>query len=148
MGELNYQRCRFSAKFPDDLRFTRSHYWVREQSAGIWRVGLTPWAVRLLGDFVEYRFDVAPGTEVTLGQQIGSLEAFKALTDIYAVGTGTFQEANPVLAANLDVIAQDCYGNGWLYMLRGSMDPQLLDGRQYAILLDQTIDEIRGGATS
>lgn len=148
MGELNYLRCRFSAKFPDDLRFTRSHYWVRDQGSGLWRVGLTPWAVRLLGDFVEYHFHVAPGAEIELGQEIGSLEAFKALTDIYSVGTGTFQEANPLLAANLDVIAQDCYGNGWLYMLRGSMDPELLDAQGYAILLDQTIDEIRGGATS
>jgi glycine cleavage system H protein len=148
MGELNYLRCRFAAKFPDDLRYTRSHYWVREKNPGLWQVGLTPWAVRLLGDFVEYRFNVAPGAEVKLGQEIGSLEAFKALTDIFSVGTGTFQEANPLLTVNLDIIAQDCYGNGWLYMLKGSLDPELLDAQRYAVLLDQTIDEIRGSAAS
>jgi glycine cleavage system H protein len=148
MGELNYQRCRFSARLPDDVRFTRSHYWVREQSSGLWRVGLTPWAIRLLGDFVEQHFAVAPGAQVTLGQVIGWLEAFKALTDLYAVGTGTFEGGNPILAKELDAMAEDCYGNGWLYLIKGVLDPELLDAQGYAALLDQTIDEIRGGAAS
>jgi glycine cleavage system H protein len=143
MGELNYQRCRFSTALPEELRYTPSHYWLREQSPGIWQVGLTPWAIRLLGDFVECQFDAAPGAQVKLGQSLGWLEGFKALTDIDSVGDGVFQGANPILVTNLDVIAQDAYGNGWLYVLRGTVDSGLLEARRYAVLLDQTIDELR-----
>ena len=146
MGVLNYQRCRFCTTLPEDLRYTPNHYWLREQSPGVWQVGLTPWAIRLIGDSVEYHFDVVSGDLIKLGQPIGWLEGFKALSDIDSIGNGVFQGENPILVTNLDAIGQDTYGSGWLYVLRGTVDSGLLDARKYAGLLDQTIDEIRDGA--
>jgi glycine cleavage system H protein len=142
--ELRYQRCRFTARLPGDRVYTRDHYWMKEQSPGEWRVGLTPWAVRMLGDFVEYQFDVADGATVKLDQALGTLEAFKAVAEIRAVAAGTFIAANPVLAVNLDAISQDCYGDGWLYAIRCTPEPDMCDAAGYRQALDETIDELRG----
>ena len=141
---LRYQRCRFVAQLPLDRLYTSDHYWLRQESPDTWRVGLTPWAVRMLGDFVEYRFDVAPGAAVKLGDPLGALEGFKALVEIRAVVAGTFVEGNPMLAVNLDAIAQDCYGAGWLYLIQGTPDRDMHDAPGYQRLLDQTIDALRG----
>lgn len=141
---IHYIRCRFHARIPRDRRYTASHYWAQETAPGLWRIGLTPWALRMLGELVEYHFDTPDSAEVALGQTLGFVEAFKAVADIYAVGTGTFAGVNPLLPTNLDAVAQDSYGTGWLYMIKGSIDPECLDAAAYVALLDQTIDQIRG----
>lgn len=142
---LHYQRCRFSADLPQDRLYTPDHLWLQQQAPGVWRVGLTPWAVRMLGDFVEYHFEAAPGATVKLSQPLGTLEAFKGLIEIRALATGSFIQGNPVLAANLDAITQDCFGTGWLYLIQGDPDPDTHDAAAYQCLLDQTIDTLRGG---
>jgi len=100
----------------------------------------------MLGDFVEFNFDVAEGATVQLHQPLGTLEAFKALAEINAVATGTFISVNPVLANNLDAISQDPYGTGWIYLIRGAPGPDVCDAAHYAALLDETIDVLRGMA--
>jgi glycine cleavage system H protein len=144
--EPPYQRCRFTAPIPRDRRYTRDHLWLQEESPGLWRVGLTPWAVRMAGDFVEYHFDVAPGAPVKLHDPLGSLEAFKGLVEIRSVATGTLVQFNPILETNLDALSQDCYGIGWLYRIQGIPDPDLCDAAAYRLLLDQTIDTLRGSS--
>jgi glycine cleavage system H protein len=142
--ELRYQRCRFTARIPRDRVYTRDHYWMKQQSRGVWRVGLTPWAVRMLGDFVELTFDVAEGAAVRLDQALGTLEAFKAVAEIRSVATGTFIAANPILHDNLDAITRDCYGQGWLYAIADEAEPDVCDAEEYRTVLDETIDDLRG----
>ncbi len=61
-------------------------------AVGLWRVGFTKFATRMLGDFVEHAFEPKVGDPVTVGQTIGWVEGFKALTDLYCVADGTFAE--------------------------------------------------------
>ena len=97
--QIRYKRSRFSTRLPVDRRYTASHFWAVEQQAGLWRVGMTKFATRMLGDLVEFEFDAKPGQQVSVGQTIGWIEAFKALTDLYCVVDGVFRGVNPLIEA-------------------------------------------------
>lgn len=141
--DIHYRRSRFSTRLPWDRLYTASHFWVIEAGPGLWRVGLTKFAHRMLGDIVDLEFELAEGAPVEVGEVIGSLEGFKARTELYAVLRGTFLGGNPALATSLDVLDSDRYGAGWLYAVAGSPDPAALDAAGYAAVLDATIDKMR-----
>jgi len=140
-----YKRARFSTRLPADRLYTASHFWLIEREPGVWIVGLTKFAARMLGDVVDLGFDVAPGDEVTLGQTVGWLEGFKARTDLYTVVGGRFDGANPELEHDIDLIDRDRYGAGWLYAVEGTPDPNATGVTGYVAVLDATIDRMRGG---
>ena len=158
--DIHYKRSRFSTRLPWDRLYTASHFWVVEAGPGRWRVGLTKFAARMLGDVVDLEFEVAEGGAIAVGdvvdlefevaeggtvgvgEVIGSLEGFKARTELYSVLQGTFLGANPALATSLDVLDSDRYGAGWLYAVEGTPDPAALDAAGYAAVLDATIDKM------
>jgi glycine cleavage system H protein len=142
--EIYYKRSRFRTRLPGDRMYTRSHFWLVEAEPGVWRVGLTKFAARMLGDVVDLGFDVSAGDPVELGQTVGWLEGFKARTDLYAVASGSFAGPNPVLETDIDIIDADRYGRGWLYAVRGRPDPGASDVQGYVKVLDATIDRMRG----
>lgn len=144
MGDIHYRRSRFSTRLAGDRLYTASHFWILEQEPGLWRVGLTKFAARMLGDVVDISFDAPVGTVVTLGEPIGWLEGFKARTDLYSVVAGTFAGGNPELDEDIDVIDRDRYGRGWLYHVRGIPDQDACDATGYAAILDAMIDRMRG----
>jgi glycine cleavage system H protein len=141
---IPYRRSRFSTQLPTDRRYTPSHFWLLEVEPGLWRVGFTRFATRMLGDLVEHGFEVKPGETIEPGQTIGWIEAFKAITDLYCVGTGAFHEANALLEQDPTVFDGDPYGAGWLYSFRGEPDPNTVDAQGYTALLDLAIDKIQG----
>jgi glycine cleavage system H protein len=141
--DLHYKRSRFATRLPWDRLYTASHFWVREHEPGRWRVGLTKFAARMLGDIVDLEFELGDGEPVGVGQTIGSLEGFKARTELYAVLHGTFLGGNPALALALDVLDTERYGSGWLYEVEGVPDAGALDAQGYAAVLDATIDKMR-----
>lgn len=141
---IPYRRSRFSTQLPTDRRYTPSHFWLLEVEPGLWRVGLTRFATRMLGDLVEHGFEVKPGEVVEVAQTIGWIEAFKAITDVFCVGTGVFHQANELLESDPTVFDKDPYGDGWLYLLRGEPDPATVDAAGYTALLDVAIDKIQG----
>jgi glycine cleavage system H protein len=141
--DLYYKRSRFSTRLPWDRLYTASHFWVQETSPGLWRVGLTKFAARMLGDVVDLEFETADGDPVEVGQTIGSLEGFKARTELYSVMRGRFAGGNPALARSLDALDTDRYGAGWLYAVDGAPDPEARDAAGYAAVLDATIDRMR-----
>lgn len=141
--ELYYRRLLFRTRLLGDRRYTPSHYWVQQQPEGQWRVGLTKFASRMLGDVVEIGFDRTVGDEVTLGQEIGWFEGFKARSDLYSVIAGTFAGTNPLLVDRIAVIDDDRYRRGWLYEVNGEPDAHAMDMHAYAALLDHTIDRMR-----
>jgi len=141
---ISYRRSRFSTKLPDDRLYTPSHYWLREVEPGLWRIGATRFAQRMLGDLVEYGFEVKPGQAVERGEVIGWIEAFKATCDVFCVGNGNFERENPVLATDPRRFDIDPYNEGWLYELRGVPDPLAVDATGYTKLLDLAIDKIQG----
>jgi glycine cleavage system H protein len=141
--EIFYRRLVFRTRLLGDRRYTPSHFWVQQQSEGQWRVGLTKFASRMLGDVVEIGFDRKPGDQVALGEDIGWFEGFKARSDLYSVVAGQFAGTNPLLIDRIAVIDDDRYRRGWLYEVTGEPDPQAMDMHAYAALLDQTIDRMR-----
>jgi glycine cleavage system H protein len=141
---IPYKRSRFSTRLPADRKYTPSHFWLLEVGAGLWRVGCTKFATRMLGDLVEYGFEVKPGTAVTPGDTIGWVEGFKATTDLYCVVRGTFHGPNADLERNPALMDSDPYGAGWLYSVEGEPDPAAVDAAGYVALLDLAIDKIQG----
>ena len=141
--ELYYRRLLFRTRLLGDRRYTPSHFWVQEQAPGTWRIGLTKFASRMLGDVVEIHFDRREGDRVELGQEIGWFEGFKARSDLYSVASGVFAGSNPLLADRIVVVDDDRYRRGWLYEIQGEPDPQAMDMHAYAALLDGTIDRMR-----
>ena len=139
---IPYKRARFSTRLPVNRRYTGAHYWLLEESSGVWRVGFTKFATRMLGDLVEYDFSIKEGDRIALGQEIGSLEGFKAVASIYSVAEGEFCGAGAELSSDITLLESDPYGRGWLYKVRGRPDPQSLDVHGYAALLDGTIDRL------
>jgi glycine cleavage system H protein len=127
-----------------DRRYTGSHFWIQEQESGVWRVGLTKFASRMLGDVVDLGYDVQPGDPVELGQAVGWLEGFKARSDLYTVVAGRFASGNPALDSDIDIIDTDRYDRGWLYAVAGEPDPDATDVHGYIKVLDATIDRLRG----
>src|SRR5947199_3557444 len=85
-----YRRSRFTTHLPSDRRYSPAHYWLLEESAGVWRVGFTKFATRMLGDIVEFDFTVIPGADILVGDEIGSIEGLKAVTSIFSSGAGRF----------------------------------------------------------
>ena len=142
--KVSYRRSRFSTRLPDDRRYTPAHFWLLEVAPETWRVGFTQFATRMLGDLVEYGFEVKPGATIELGETVGWIEAFKAITDLYCVGNGTFVEGNAALETNPSLFDNDPYGAGWLYLFRGTPDANCVDVTGYVGLLDLAIDKIQG----
>ncbi len=141
---LRYRRARFVARFPTDRVYAPSHFWLRQGSASCWRVGLTLFAMRMLGEPVELEFEVARGETMEAGQVLGWLEGFKAVSDLYAPLGGRFLGGNPRLTEAIELLKSDPYEAGWLYEVEGQPGEDCVDAAGYAALLDDTIDRMSG----
>ena len=139
---LAYRRARFGTRLPADRLYTRSHYWLLEAEPGLWRVGLTMFATRMLGEMVEYQFDLRSGDPIALGQKIGWIEGFKAVSDVYSVAEGAFAGPNEALNENILLLESDPYERGWLYAVTGRPEPDGVDVNGYVAILDATIDKM------
>jgi glycine cleavage system H protein len=138
------RRSRFATRLPDDRAYTASHFWLLLLGEGVYRVGFTQFATRMLGDLVEHGYEVEPGAAISLGDTVGWVEAFKATTDLYCPGTGTFLEMNTALETDPTLFDSDPYGRGWLYTFFGEPDPGATDVAGYVAQLDKAIDQIMG----
>ena len=120
---------------PADLRYTRSHEWLRLLPGGQLEIGITQHAQGALGDLV---FVDAPqaGREVTEGEACAVVESVKAASDIYSPVAGTVVESNAAVVASPELINTDPYGAGWLIRIqpKDAVDG-LLSADEYARLL-------------
>ena len=139
---LHYKRARFVTQLPVDYSYSPSHFWIARQEGNTWRVGLTRFATRMLGEMVDHGFGVEPNAPVSSGQIIGWVEGFKAISDIYCIASGAFAGTNPALREKVTLISKDPYGAGWLYRVKGSAGAGCLDVHAYRAVLDKTIDKI------
>jgi glycine cleavage system H protein len=144
MEFLRFKHARFSARFPRDYRYSRSHYWMApvEGAPGVWRVGFTKFATRMLGELVEASFSVPEGGPVEPGQEIGQVEGFKAASSVFSVVSGSFRMMNPALAIDACLVKSDPYLIGWLYEIQGAPESDSLDGDGYLALLQETIERM------
>jgi len=139
---LHYKRSHFATQLPVDYLYSPAHGWIARQPDGSWRVGLTKFATRMLGEMVEHGFEVKPGTAVASGEIIGWVEGFKAISDIFCIAEGKFLEANPALKEKITLVNKDPFGAGWLYAVKGKPDARCMDVQAYKAVLDKTIDKI------
>ena len=141
---VRYKHARFTARFPETYRYSRSHYWMAlvDTKENLWRVGFTKFATRMLGELVDSRYEVAEGDPVTPGQNIGYVEGFKAASDVYCVMRGAFAGGNPALQADACIVKSDPYEVGWLYSVRGEPEEESLDVHEYIAALDKTIQRM------
>ncbi len=139
---LHYKRSHFVTQLPLEYRYSPSHAWIARHDEKTWRVGLTKFASRMLGEIVDVGFEPATGVAVNHGDVIGWIEGFKAISDVFCIAEGEFAGINPDLKAEIELITRDPYGRGWLYQVIGQPDPQCVDVYAYRDILDQTIDRI------
>jgi glycine cleavage system H protein len=103
-------------KTPDDLKYTDSHEWVKQEPDGTVTIGITFHAQDMLGDvvFVE---NPALGRKVKKGEECGVIESVKAAADIYAPVSGEIVAANGELTDAPEKINQDPYA-AWMFRIK------------------------------
>ncbi|HLX11785.1 MAG TPA: glycine cleavage system protein GcvH [Bacteroidota bacterium] len=122
--------------FPDNLRYTKEHEWIRlEGDTGM--VGITEYAQGELGDVVFVELP-AIGKKVKQGGTFGTIEAVKAVSDLYAPVSGEVVEINPKLDKNSELVNSQPYGDGWMIKIKLSNREEtkaLLDAAAYKDLI-------------
>ncbi len=122
------------SRFPEDLRYSTDHEWVREGNGNTVRVGITDYAAEQLGDIVYVSLPTV-GEEVAAGDACGELESTKSVSDVLSPLSGVVTTVNEALSDTPEVINNDPYGDGWLYELEVSGEndaDHLLDADAYA----------------
>ena len=93
-----YKRSTFVTHLPQGALYSPSHYWLLSEGEGVWRVGFTKFATRMLGELVDHQFEKQAGEALESGEIVGSVEGFKAISDLYSPLGGTFLGGNPGLS--------------------------------------------------
>ena len=106
-------------EFPDDLRYTKEHEWVRREGDDRVRIGITDFAQDALGDVV-YVDVPEVGTAVTANQAFSEVESTKSVSDVFAPLSGSVIERNPLLEDKPELVNQQPYGDGWIVVLEMS----------------------------
>jgi len=124
--------------FPDDLRYTQEHEWVRIDGTTA-RVGITDYAQDALGDVVYVELPQA-GATVAAMASCCEVESTKSVSEIFSPVSGTIAEVNSDLADTPQMINEDPYGKGWIFAVEMSDANEvdgLLDAAAYQAFLEQ-----------
>jgi glycine cleavage system H protein len=110
---------KLSNKIPGDLKYTKSHEWVRQGQNGAMEIGITDHAQSALGDLV---FVEVPdvGRNLSAGEACAVVESVKAASDVYSPVAGKVIANNAALAGKPELLNEDPYGAGWLFRLESS----------------------------
>ncbi|MFF0340952.1 glycine cleavage system protein GcvH [Kribbella sp. NPDC004875] len=115
--------------YPEDLKYTAEHEWLKAGEEGPVRVGITDFAQDQLGDIVYVQLPEV-GSTVRAGDACGELESTKSVSDLFAPVNGTVTAVNEALADQPDLVNSDPYGEGWL------IDIDVEDAAEVAALMD------------
>jgi len=119
---------RVNMEFPKDIRYTKEHEWVRiSGDSGV--IGITDYAQSELGDIVFVELP-AKGKKISRNESMGTIEAVKAVSDLFAPLTGEVIEVNAGLEKNSELVNTDPYGKGWMIRIR------IADANEIRDLLD------------
>jgi glycine cleavage system H protein len=105
------------SQIPEDLKYTKTHEWVRRESDGTVTVGITDHAQNLLGDMV-YVETPEVGTNYGEGDDCAVVESVKAASDVYCPIAGEITAVNETLADTPEIVNKDPFGDGWLFKLK------------------------------
>jgi len=121
---------------PGDLRYTKSHEWVKVESDGTLTVGITDHAQGLMGDMVYVDLPEA-GRKLEAGKECAVVESVKAASDVYAPVAGEITASNAALGDAPETVNKDPHGSGWIFKMKpaNAADVQkLLDAKAYEAL--------------
>jgi glycine cleavage system H protein len=110
--------------FPENVKYTADHEWVRVEGNFGW-IGITDYAQSELGDIV-YIDIPAVGAKVEKGKSFGTIEAVKAVSDLFAPVAGEVVEINAEMKDHPEIVNKDPYGAGWMVKIVIT-DPAQLD---------------------
>ena len=120
------------SKIPDDLVYTEEHEYVRQTGKpGIVEVGITDYAQGELGDVVYVELP-KPGAKFGKMEPFGTIEAVKAVSELFSPVAGEVVEVNQAIEGDPSVINKDAYGAGWMIRLR------VKDAAELGVLLSPT----------
>ena len=121
---------------PAELLYGRSHEWIRVEGDAV-VIGITHYAQDQLGEVVYVELpDV--GTGVDTGDELGTLESVKAVSEFLTPVGGEVIEVNERLEDNPNLVNEDPYGEGWLVKISGSVEgEELLDAAAYQAFLEE-----------
>lgn len=126
------------SNIPADLKYTKSHEWLKLAADGTAVVGITEHAQDQLGDMVYVEVPDA-GRSLAAGEACAVVESVKAASDVYAPVAGNVIEGNAALADTPEAVNQDPYGSGWLLKMKiadAAAADGLLDAAGYAAFLE------------
>jgi glycine cleavage system H protein len=124
------------SKFPAELKYARSHEWLKQLPDGDVEIGISDHAQQELGDLVFVELPEV-GRTLAAGESCAVVESVKAASDVYAPVAGTVVAVNEQLSSAPELINQDAYGGGWIMRLKpatAGADTGLLSAQDYAAL--------------
>ena len=105
------------SNIPSDLKYVKSHEWLKAAADGTALVGITDYAQNSLGDITYVQLPKV-GAVLKAGDTFGVVESVKAASDVYAPVAGTVLEVNKALDANPEKVNQAPYADGWMLKLK------------------------------
>jgi glycine cleavage system H protein len=112
--------------YPAELKYVKSHEYVRLESGNIAVIGITAFAADQLGDVTFVELPKA-GSKFKLEEKFGVIESVKSVSDLFMPVSGEVTAVNDKLSSEPELVNQDCYGDGW--MIKVKLDnPKELDG--------------------
>ncbi|MSU50809.1 MAG: glycine cleavage system protein GcvH [Opitutus sp.] len=114
------------SNIPAELRYAKSHEWLRPESDGTVTVGITDYAQNSLGD-ITYVQVPKVGASLKAGETFGVVESVKAASDLYAPVAGTVLAVNAALDGTPETVNHSPYTDGWMLKLKPA-DPAAIDG--------------------
>ncbi len=109
---------------PAELKYTKSHEWVRREADGTVTVGITDHAQELLGDMVFVELPET-GHALVAEEDCAVVESVKAASDVYAPVDGEVTESNSALEDSPEIVNSDPYGDGWLFKMKPADDNEI-----------------------
>jgi glycine cleavage system H protein len=117
---------------PEDSRYAKSHEYVHVEG-GVGTIGITDYAQKELGDVVFVELPQI-GTELEQGDELGSIESVKAVSELFSPVSGEVVEVNEALAEKPELVNTDPYGDGWMIRVKLATPEEvdeLMDAEEY-----------------
>ncbi len=126
------------SEVPSELKYAKSHEWVRVEDDGLMTVGISDHAQALLGDLVFVELPEV-GSELAAEDEACVVESVKAASDVYMPVSGEIVEINEALADEPEIINTSPYDNGWLFKVQPSAQEvdDLMDAEAYQAEIEE-----------
>lgn len=129
-------------KIPDDIRYSNSHMWIRDEGEELFRIGITDFYHKLVKDIYFITYDLEQGDRLKRGEVIGSIEGSKSVMQLKSPVKGEIIEFNDELLDDPVLISDDTYGAGWLLQVKADKVPKFMSATKYFNNLKIIADEM------